>query len=123
MIGQTITPEMVSNINTEAKMAAKTAVSNFLNDWNEKTGGNEYGEPMYCGFAWVDVYVTRTNSKEAKLLESVGFKKSYRAKTMTMWNPADYNGQSMDCREVGAQAYADVLRAYGFRASMGSRAD
>ena len=123
MIGQTITPEMVSNINTEAKMAAKTAVSNFLNDWNEKTGGNEYGEPMYCGFAWVDVYVTRTNSKEAKLLESVGFKKSYRPKTMTMWNPADYNGQSMDCREVGAQAYADVLRAYGFRASMGSRAD
>ena len=80
---------------------------------------------MYCGFAWVDVYVTRTNSKEAKLLESVGFKKSYRAKTMTMWNPADYNGQSMDCREVGAQAYADVLRAYGFnfwkqlRTSMG----
>ena len=98
----------------EAKNKAVKAVDEFV---------EKHGEPMYCGFAWVDVYVTRTNSKEAKLLESVGFKKSYRAKTMTMWNPADYNGQSMDCREVGAQAYADVLRAYGFRASMGSRAD
>ncbi len=124
MIGQkTINKLDMIDIQQKAKMAGKTAIHDFLNDWNEKTGGNEYGEPMYCGFAWVDVYVTRTNSKEAKLLESVGFKKSYRPKTMTMWNPADYNGQSMDCREVGAQAYADVLRAYGFRASMGSRAD
>ena len=122
MIGQTITPEMVSNINTEAKMAAKTAVSNFLNDWNEKTGGNEYGEPMYCGFAWVDVYVTRTNSKEAKLLESVGFKKSW-SRGLTMWDPAEHRGQSMDCKEVGAQAYAEVLRKYGVKAYMGSRAD
>ena len=111
MIGQkTINKLDMIDIQQKAKMAGKTAIHDFLNDWNEKTGGNEYGEPMYCGFAWVDVYVTRTNSKEAKLLESVGFKKSYRAK-------------SMDCREVGAQAYADVLRAYGFRASMGSRAD
>jgi hypothetical protein len=29
----------------------------------------------------------------------------------------------MDCKEVGAQAYADVLRKYGFKAYMGSRAD
>ena len=55
---------------------------------------------MYCGFAWVDVNVGRTNSKEAKALASVGFKKSYRPKTMTMWDPAKHNGQSMDCKEV-----------------------
>ena len=84
---------------------------------------NKYGEHMYCGFAWVDVNVGRTNSKEAKALASVGFKKSYRPKTMTMWDPAKHNGQSMDCKEVGAQAYADVLRKYGFKAYMGSRAD
>ena len=87
MIGQkTINKLDMIDIQQKAKMAGKTAIHDFLQDWNEKTGGNEYGEPMYCGFAWVDVYVTRTNSKEAKLLESVGFKKSYRAKTMTMWN-------------------------------------
>jgi hypothetical protein len=113
----------IEDIHYEASKAAKTAVYNFLQDWNTKTGGNEYGEPMYCGFAWVDVNVGRTNSKEAKMLESVGFKKSYRPKTMTMWDPAKHNGQSMDCKEVGAQAYAEVLRAYGFKAYMGSRAD
>ena len=42
---------------------------------------------------------------------------------MTLWNPADYHGQSMDVKEVGAQAYADVLEKHGFRAYMGSRAD
>ena len=113
----------ILDIHTEASQAAKNAVGQFLTDWTSKTGGNEYGEPMYCGFAWVDVNVGRTNSKEAKALASVGFKKSYRAKTMTMWDPAKHNGQSMDCKEVGAQAYADVLRAYGIKASMGSRAD
>ena len=113
----------ILDIHTEATQNAKNAVGSFLDDWNTKTGGNEYGEPMYCGFAWVDVSVDRTNSREAKALESVGFRKSYRPKTMTLWDPAKHNGQSMDCKEVGAQAYAEVLRKYGYRAYMGSRAD
>ena len=66
---------------------------------------------------------TKTNSKEAKALASIGFKKSYRPKTMTMWDPAEHRGQSMDCKEQGAHAYAEVLNKYGIRASMGSRAD
>jgi hypothetical protein len=113
----------LQNIHTEATQAARNAVSDFLEDWTAKTGGNQYGEPMYCGFAWVDVAVTRTNSKLAKALEAVGFRKSYRAKTMTLWDPANHAGQSMDCKEVGAQAYAQVLRANGIEAYMGSRAD
>ena len=113
----------ITEIHTQATQSAKTAVVDFLADWNAKSGGNEYGEPMYCGFAWVDVAVTRTNSKLAKALESVGFRKSYRAKTMTLWDPAQHRGQSMDCKEVGAQAYAEVLRAHGIDAYMGSRAD
>ena len=113
----------IEDIHTEATQAAKNAVAKFLDDWNTKTGGNEYGEPMYCGFAWVDVRVERTNSKEAKALEAVGFRKSYRPKMMTLWDPAEHRGQSMDCKEVGAQAYAEVLRAHGYKAYMGSRAD
>ena len=74
-------------------------------------------------FAWVDVAVTRTNSQLAKALESVGFRKSHRAKTMTLWDPAQHRGQSMDCKEQGAYAYADTLRAHGINASAGSRAD
>jgi len=113
----------IQDIHIQATAMAQKAVAEFLEDWTSKTGGNEYGEPMYCGFAWVDVSVTRTNSREAKLLESIGFKKSYRPKTMTLWDPAQHRGQSMDCKEVGAQAYADVLRQHGFKAYMGSRAD
>jgi len=111
------------DIHTEATQAAKQAVADYLADWEAKTGGNEYGEPMYCGFAWVDVSVTRTNSKEAKALESVGFRPSWRPKQMQLWDPAQHRGQSMDCKEVGAQAYAEVLRKHGFTAYMGSRAD
>ena len=113
----------IEDIHNEATQAAKNAVAAFLNDWNTKTGGNEYGEPMYCGFAWVDVAVTRTNDATAKALSSVGFRKSYRPKMMTLWDPAQHRGQSMDCKEVGAQAYAEVLRAHGYKAYMGSRAD
>ena len=113
----------IQNIHTEATQNAKNAVGEFLDRWTQSTGGNEYGEPMYCGFAWVDVSVTRTNSKLAKALESVGFRKSYRPKTMTLWDPAQHNGQSMDCKEHGAQAYAETLRKYGIDAYMGSRAD
>ena len=113
----------IQAIHTEATTKAQDAVADFLNNWNAKTGGNEYGEPMYCGFAWVDVAVERTNSKEAKALQSIGFRKSHRPKQMTLWDPANHRGQSMDCKEQGAQAYAEVLRAHGFKAYMGSRAD
>ena len=113
----------IEQLHTEATTNAKNAVAKFLSDWTAKTGGNEYGEPMYCGFAWVDVNVGRTNSALAKQLASVGFRKSHRAKTMTLWDPAQHRGQSMDCKEQGAYAYADVLRQAGFRASAGSRAD
>ena len=81
------------------------------------------GELGYCGFAWVEVSVPRTNSREAKALEKLGFKKSWRPRRMDMWKPGAYNGQSMDVHEQGAMAYAEVLQKYGFRAHMGSRAD
>ena len=37
--------------------------------------------------------------------------------------PWCYNGQSMDVKEAGAHAYAEVLSKYGFKAYMGARAD
>ncbi len=113
----------IEQLHIEATQNAKNAVGKFLADWNAKTGGNEYGEPMYCGFAWVDVNVGRTNSQLAKQLAAVGFRKSHRPKTMTLWDPAQHRGQSMDCKEVGARAYAEVLQKHGIEAYMGSRAD
>jgi hypothetical protein len=112
----------VQMIHQEATAAAQAAVQKMLADWRAKTGGNEYGEPMYCGFAWVDVKV-RSNSKLGKALQSVGFKKSWQSGYLQLWDPANHRGQSMDCKEVGAQAYADVFRNYGIDMWMGSRAD
>ena len=104
----------IQAIHNEARDAAIQAENNFL---------AKHGEPLYCGFAWVDVYVDRTNSKEAKELLKIGFKKSWRPKCLNLWSPGGYNGQSMDVKEHGAMAYAAVLEKYGFRAYMGSRAD
>jgi len=104
----------IQAIHNEARQAAIQAENNFL---------AKHGEMAYCGFAWVDVYVERTNSKEAKELLKIGFKKSWRPKCLNLWSPGGYNGQSMDVKEHGAVAYAAVLEKYGFRAYMGSRAD
>ena len=117
------TQQDTTAISAQARGAAQQAQTAFLKHWNDTTGGNEYGEPMYCGFAWVDVNVGRTNSQLAKQLAAVGFRKSHRPKTMTLWDPAQHRGQSMDCKEQGAYAYADTLRAAGIDASAGSRAD
>ena len=104
----------IQAIKNEAELAANLAQADFL---------HKHGEMAYCGFAWVDVYVSRTNSKEAKLLKEIGFKRDYKPKCLNLWKPGNYNGQSMDVLEAGARAYAEVLSKYGFRAYMGSRAD
>ena len=122
---QTTTQQTVTTYNAiqeQARDAATQAQADFLAKWNANTGGNEYGEPMYCGFAWVDVKV-RSNSKLGKALKSVGFKPSWQSGYLQLWDPAENPGQSMDCKEIGAQAYADTFRNYGIEMYMGSRAD
>ena len=122
----TVTPTFdlvkVQMIHAEATSAARAAVAKMLDEWTESTGGNEYSEPMYCGFAWVDVK-ERSNSKLGKALQSVGFKKSWQSGVLQLWDPAQHRGQSMDCKEVGASAYAAIWRDYGVKMYMGSRAD
>ena len=91
----------------------------------QQTYLEEHGEPMYCGFAWVDVPVTRTNSKEAKMLSEWGFKKSWIPKTMQFWiaqKVGDY-GQSMDIKIAGAKAMVEKLEQHGIKATYRCRAD
>ena len=115
-------------ITAQAETACRKAQQEFLDNWVNTTGGNGYGEPMYCGFAWVTVYPehkgnTRAGKAERAVLAQMGFRKDWTGKAYELWNPTGYRGQSMDVKEVGAQAYALVLRAHGFTAYMGSRAD
>ena len=48
---------MISQIVQTAQQAAVQAETEFL---------AQHGEPAYCGFGWVEVYLDRTNSKQAK---------------------------------------------------------
>ena len=124
-IGQDVnmyTASDVQAIKQEAIEAAQKAVVEFLADWNAKTGGNEYGEPMYCGFASTKIYGVKGNTKLGKAFKSAGLEKDYSG-AYSIWNPSGHGGQSMDVKEVGAQACADVFRKYGFTAYMDSRAD
>ena len=98
----------------EAKLAARNAEATFR---------AQYGEPAYCGGAWVEVHVTRVNSNEAKALQAAGLTTSYKPKVLTLRNPGGSGTQSMDIKECGTAAAAKVLRSYGLKAYACSRAD
>jgi hypothetical protein len=85
----------------------------------QRMGGDMYA----CGFAWVEVYVDRTNSKQAKELLAAGFRKDYKPKCLSMWNPGGLGVQNIDIKERGAEAMAAYLRALGLNAYAGSRLD
>ena len=87
-------------------MRLSKSQQDFLTKWVDSTGGNEYGEPMYCGFAWVTVYPehkgnTRAGKQERAVLESMGFRKDWTGKAYQLWNPGGHAGQSMDVKEHG----------------------
>ena len=105
---QTVVAEAIA----EAKRASQ--------DMYNKIGGDKFA----CGFAWVEVYVDRTNSKQAKELLAAGFRKDYKPKCLSMWNPGGLGVQNIDIKEAGAEAMARVLREkLGLSAYAGSRLD
>ena len=83
----------------------------------------QVGERDACGFGWVEVYVDRTNSKQAKELIKAGFRKDYKPKCLSMWDPAGVPTQSVSVKEAGADAYAQYLTALGLTAYGCSRLD
>lgn len=82
----------------------------------------QYGEPFYCGFAWVKV--RPGNCKFAKFLKvnKIVSGPAYNG-GVDVWNPGKSPTQSMDIKEVGAHAFAQVLVKHGINAFAQSRAD
>lgn len=83
----------------------------------------EYGEPFYCGFAWVHI----PNGKckfinDMKKLKDSGYTKHWK-KGYEIWNPCKNGTQSMDVKLAGAYAYAKVLTENGIECNAQSRAD
>ena len=83
----------------------------------------QVGERDACGFGWTEVYVDRTNSKQAKELIAAGFRKDYKPKCLTFWDPAGVPTQSISVKEAGAEAFAAYLTALGLKAYGCSRLD
>ena len=110
------TSEQIQNILTEAKTEARQAAEKYF---QEKLGGKDQ---YACGFAWVDIFGIKGNTKLGRALKAAGVRKSYSG-SFQIWNPADMYVQNVDTLEAGAEAAARVFERYGFRAYAGSRLD
>ena len=106
----------IATIHTEATEAAQKAAKNAL----LKIGGDK----GLCGFAWVEVFDVRLNTKQGREFARLGFKKGYgRGAGIELWNPSGSPVQNVDVKEAGANAYAEVFRRHGFNAYAASRLD
>lgn len=114
----------------EAFNAAKPVPIAFQNagglddafDWNKPYSVVADG---VCGFAWVNVYVDG-RSKVAKEMKKFGLRSDYMG-GYNFWAsecaPSARHSQSMQRKEAACEAFAKVLRDYGYKAYAGSRMD
>lgn len=111
---ETFNAEAVQAACNEAAIQARTAARAFF---------DTHGDRDACGFAWVDVYGVRSNSRLGKTLATFGFRKSHTG-SLQLWNPSGAGSQSISILEAGAEAYARVITdQLGIRAYAGSRLD
>lgn len=104
----------IEELHVIAKAAAEKAAKDYI---------DEFGEPFFCGFAWVSIMFERTNSKVATQFKAIGFQKTHIPKQLMLWNPSGNGTQSMDPKLQGAVAYAEVFISEGYEVYAGSRAD
>lgn len=110
------TTEQMISIVAEAKEAAFLAADKFF---KERLGGRDQ---YACGFAWVNIYGIKGNTKMGKVLKAAGVRQDY-TKAFQIWNPSGYGCQNVDTLEAGARAAAEVFQQRGFEAYAGSRLD
>jgi hypothetical protein len=110
------TKEQVQAIVAEAESAAYQAAAKFF---QEKLGGRDQ---YACGFAWVNIYGIKGNTKMGKVMKAAGIHKDYTG-AHQLWNPSKFGCQNVDTLYEGAKAAAEVFERHGFRAYAGSRLD
>ena len=112
---------VLNDLTVEDLQTIKSAALQHANDAATKHL-EQYGEHAYCGFAWVNIYGIKGNTKLGKRMKAAGFEKDYTG-AYSIWNPSGLGTQCMSTKEAGAQAAAKVFKAAGFTAYAGSRAD
>ena len=79
------TVQELKDLMVEAKTAARDAAVEHL---------NTYGEHMYCGFAWVNIYDVKGNTKLGRAMKSAGYEQDY-TRAFSIWNPSGLGTQCM----------------------------
>ena len=101
------TVKQLKEIIEEAKIAAHEASLRYFNERLD-------GEDQYsCGFAWVNIYGIKGNTKMGKCMRAAGLEKDYQG-AYQLWNPGGLSVQNVDTKEAGAKAAAEILKKYGF---------
>lgn len=111
-----VTEQDIPRVVREAKAAAYSAALKYFHD---VLGGRDQ---FACGFAWVDIYGVKGNTRMGKALAKEGVRRSY-TRSLQLWNPSEFGCQNIDTLEAGARAAAEVFKRYGFEAYAGSRLD
>ena len=112
----TATPEQIPQIVEEARAAAYAAAQKYF---TEKLGGRDQ---FACGFAWVNIYKVKGNTRIGRALKDCNIRPSYTG-GLQLYNPSGFGCQNVDTLEAGAEAAAAVFKRYGFEAYAGSRLD
>lgn len=105
--------QVIEQLHAEGIKAAKAATQAYL---------DRHGDSPCCGFAWTTIYDVKLSTRLGRKLKSLGFRKGYHG-GIELWNPSGNPTQSIDAKEAGAQAYADVMKNAGLCCYVGSRLD
>ena len=110
------TVEQIRNLVDEAKAKAYAAADEHENKYYPDGGWGA------CGFAWVNIWGIKGNTKLGRVMNAAGIEKDYSG-AHSIWNPSKYPTQNVSTLEAGAQAAAQVFKDAGFTAYAGSRLD
>ena len=110
------TVEQIRNLVDQAKAAAYEAADAHENKYYPEGGWGA------CGFAWVNIWGIKGNTKLGRAMKAAGISKDYSG-AHSIWNPSKYPTQNVSTLEAGAQAAAQVFKDAGFTAYAGSRLD
>jgi len=104
---QNYTSTELVEIIREAKAAAREAGMKYF---NEQLGGQDR---WACGFAWVNIWGVKGNTKLGRAFKAAGVRKSWDG-AWQIWNPSELPCQNVDTKYAGAVAAQNVFRKYGF---------
>jgi hypothetical protein len=109
------TAQDIAEIVAQAESAARKATEDYVD--NTLKGKDNFP----CGFAWVEIFAVRGNTRVGRAFKAVGFSKIGSA--LHWQNPSRVPVQNVDAKYAGAVAAQRVLESYGFEAYAVDRLD